>query len=233
MRLDNRSAADIALLDGVIELVQREYVHPINADQLTNDALKGMLGRIDPHSDYMDEQEFQRSQGDFAGQFGGLGMGISEQLEIPKIVSPIDGTPAAHAGLQPGDTIVLIDHTSTRGVSLQKVVSLLRGDPGSKVTLTIGRSKDVPFDVTVTREIIHVKSVWSRTASATLGSANSAATPRERSRNAVNGLKHDANGNLNGIALDLRDDPGGLLSAAVDVAGDFLDGGPIVSIRGR
>ena len=236
MRRDNRPAVDLALLDGVIRLVQRDYVHPIASDQLTTDALKGMLGRLDPHSDYMDEREFQQSQADVAGQFGGLGMEISEQFGIPKIVSPIDGTPAAHAGLEPGDTIVLIDHASARGVSLQKVVSLLRGDPGSKVTLTIGRGKDVPFDVTLTREIIHVKSVKSKLESDGIGYIRISQFGGDTAgafKDAVNGLKHDANGNLRGLVLDLRDDPGGLLSAAVDVAGDFLDGGSIVSIRGR
>lgn len=135
------AAPDLTLLAGVIQLVQRDYVHPIGSDELTKDALKGMLGRLDPHSDYMDAQEFAQSQADIAGSFGGLGMQISEQDGVPKIVSPIDGTPAAHAGLEPGDEIVMIDQSSTQGVSLRKVVSLLRGDPGSTVTLTkIGRA---------------------------------------------------------------------------------------------
>jgi carboxyl-terminal processing protease len=236
MRLQNQSAVDLALVDGVVRLVQRDYVHPVAPGELTTDALKGMLSRLDPHSDYMDEQEFQQSQADVAGQFGGLGMEISEQLGLPKIVSPIDGTPADHAGLQPGDSIELIDHASTRGISLQKVVSLLRGAPGSKVTLTIGRGKDVPFDVTLTREIIHVKSVKSKLEPGGIGYIRISQFGGDTAgafKDAVNGLKHDANGNLKGLVLDLRDDPGGLLSAAVDVAGDFLDGGSIVRIRGR
>ena len=108
------------MLAGVIQLVNRAYVHPISSDELTKDALKGMLTRLDPHSDYMDEQEFKQSQSDMAGSFGGLGMQISEQNEIPKVISPIDGTPAARAGLEPGDQIVLINHSSTQGVNLPK-----------------------------------------------------------------------------------------------------------------
>ena len=116
MQRSEPSASDIGLLAGVIQLVNRAYVHPISSDELTKDALKGMLTRLDPHSDYMDEQEFKQSQSDMAGAFGGLGMQISEQNEIPKVISPIDGTPAAHAGLEPGDQIILINHASTQGV---------------------------------------------------------------------------------------------------------------------
>jgi carboxyl-terminal processing protease len=228
--------SDIALLAGVIQLVNRAYVHPIASDELTKDALKGMLTRLDPHSDYMDEQEFKRSQADMAGSFGGLGMEISEQNEIPKVVSPIDGTPAARAGLEPGDMIVLINHSSTQGVNLSKVVSLLRGDPGTQVTITVLRGKQEPFDVTLTREIIKVKSVKSKLESDGIGYIRISQFGGDTSagfKQAINDLNHEANGRIKGLVIDLRDDPGGLLSAAVDVAGDLLDGGTVVSIHGR
>ena len=227
---------DLALLAGVIQLVQRDYVHPIGSDELSKDALKGMLSRLDPHSDYMDAQEFAQSQADIAGSFGGLGMQISEQDGAPKIVSPIDGTPAAHAGLEPGDEIVMIDRSSTQGVSLRKVVSLLRGDPGSTVTLTILRGKQQPFDVTLTREIIRIKSVKSKLEPDGIGYVRISQFGGDTAdgfRKAIADLKHDANGRLGELVLDLRNDPGGLLSAAVDVAGDLLDGGSVVSIHGR
>jgi carboxyl-terminal processing protease len=227
---------DVSLLAGVIQLVHRAYVHPIGSDELTKDALKGMLTRLDPHSDYMDAQEFKLSQADMSGRFGGLGMEISEQDEVPKVISPIDGTPAARAGLEPGDQIVLINHSSTQGVSLPKVVSLLRGAPGSTVTITILRGKQPPFDVKLTREIIKVHSVKSKLEPDGIGYIRISQFGGDTSdgfKKAIADLNHDANGRIKGLVLDLRDDPGGLLTAAVDVAGDLLDGGSVVSIHGR
>jgi carboxyl-terminal processing protease len=230
------AASNLALLGGVIQFVQRAYVHPVSSDELTKDALKGMLTRLDPHSDYMDAQEFKQSQADMAGRFGGLGMEISEQDEVPKIISPIDGTPAARAGLEPGDQIILINHVSTQGVSLTKAVSLLRGDPGTTVVITILRGKQQPFDVTLTREIINVTSVKSKLEPDGIGYiriSQFGGDTADGFRKAIGDLNHDANGHMKGLVLDLRDDPGGLLTAAVDVAGDFLDGGSVVSIHGR
>lgn len=236
MQRDDRATLDLALLAGVIELVHRDYVHPVDPDELTKDALKGMLNRLDPHSDYMDEQEFKQSQADMAGRFGGLGIQISEQDGVPKVISPIDGTPASHAGIEPGDQIVLINHSSARGVPLTKVVSLLRGDPGSTVTLTILRGKQEPFDVTLTREIIQVESVKSKLEPGGVGYIRISQFGEDTAdgfKKAIANLKNEANGPLKGLVLDLRDDPGGLLSAAVSVSGDLLDGGLIVGIRGR
>jgi len=232
----DQGMSDLALLDGVIGLVQREYVHPISSGELTEDALKGMLTRLDPHSDYMDEQEYKQSEGDIAGKFGGLGMEISEQDGVPKIVSPIDGTPAAQAKLEPGDLIVQIDHSSVQGMGLPKVVSLLRGDPGSTVTLTILRGKGAPFDTMLTRQIIQVKSVKSEMESDGVGYIRISQFGGDTAssfKRAINTLKDKQNGHIKGLVIDLRNDPGGLLSAAVDVAGDLLDGGTVVSIRGR
>ena len=236
MQSTEPAASDIALLAGVIQLVNRAYVHPISSDELTKDALKGMLTRLDPHSDYMDAQEFKQSQADMAGSFGGLGIEISEQNEIPKVISPIDGTPAARAGLEPGDQIVLINHSSTQGVNLIKIVSLLRGDPGTSVTVTILRGKQQPFDVTLTREIIKVRSVKSKLEPDGIGYiriSQFGGDTADGFKKAITDLNHDANGRIKGLVVDLRDDPGGLLNAAVDVAGDLLDGGPVVSIHGR
>ena len=236
MQREGGAAPDLGLLAGVIQLVQRDYVHPVGSDELTKDALKGMLNRLDPHSDYMDEQEFKQSQADIAGKFGGLGMQISEQDGIAKVISPIDSTPAAHAGIQPGDEIALIDHSSTQGMALRKVVGLLRGDPGSTVTLTISRGKQAPFDVTLTRQIIRVESVKSKLEPNGIGYiriSQFGGDTADGFKQAIDNLKRDANGRINGLVLDLRDDPGGLLSAAVDVSGDLLDGGSVVSIHGR
>jgi carboxyl-terminal processing protease len=233
---EDGSTSDLALLAGVIQLVHRNYVDPIGSDELTKDALKGMLTRLDPHSDYMDDQEFKQSQADIAGSFGGLGMQISEQDGVPKVISPIDDTPAAHAGIEPGDEIVLINHSSTQGVALRKVVGSLRGDPGSTVTLTILRGKQAPFDVTLTRQIIRVESVKSRLEPDDIGYiriSQFGGDTADGFKRAIANLKRDANGRIKGLVLDLRNDPGGLLAAAVDVSGDLLDGGSVVSIHGR
>lgn len=236
MQRDEPQAAELGLIGGVMQLVHRAYVHPIGSDELTNDVLKGMLNRLDPHSDYMDEAEFKQSQADMAGRFGGLGIQISEQDGLPKVISPIDGTPAARAGIEPGDQILLIDHASARGMPLSKVVAVLRGDPGSNVTLTLLRGKQEPLEVTLTREIIKVQSVKSKLEPDDVGYIRISQFGEDTSggfKSAIQDLQQKANGKLKGLVVDLRNDPGGLLTAAIDVAGDLLDGGTVVSIRGR
>lgn len=236
MQRDEPDAAELGLIASVVQLVHRAYVHPIGSDELTNDVLKGMLNRLDPHSDYMDEGEFKQSQADMAGRFGGLGIQISEQDGLPKVISPIDGTPAARAGIEPGDQILLIDHASAHGMPLSKVVAVLRGEPGTSVTLTLLRGKQEPLDVTLTREIIKVDSVKSDLEPDGVGYIRISQFGGDTSdgfKNALENLQRKSNGRLKGLVLDLRNDPGGLLQAAIDVAGDLLDGGTVVSIRGR
>jgi carboxyl-terminal processing protease len=235
-RVAGPSRNDLALLDGVIQLVERDYVHPIDSHKLTEDALKGMMGRLDPHSDYMNEQEFKESEVEITGKFGGLGIQITQEHGILKVISPIDDTPAAHAGIQPGDFIVQIDGKSTQGINLTEIVRILRGKPGTKVRLTIARGSKTPFDVTITRNIIQVPTVKSKLEPDGIGyvriSEFGGDTPRDFKR-ALESLKKQASGELKGLVLDLRNDPGGLLSAAVAVAGNFLDGGTVVTIKGR
>jgi len=230
------SATDLALIDGVIQLVEHDYVHPIGVHELTKDALKGMLNRLDPHSDYMDEQEFKRSQSNISGRFGGLGIEISEQGGVPKVIAPIDGTPAARAGIQPGDLIVAIEGQSAQGMNLERVVRVLRGKPGTKVTITIARSGKQPFDVTITRSDIQVPTVKSKLEPNGIGYARitefGEKTPSDL-KHALTQMSKEAGGKLKGVVLDLRNDPGGLLISAVAVAGDFLKGGTVVTIKGR
>jgi carboxyl-terminal processing protease len=235
-RSEAPSATDLALIDGVIQLVEHDYVHPISAHELTKDALKGMLNRLDPHSDYMDEQEFKQSQSNISGRFGGLGIEISEQGGVPKVIAPIEGTPAARAGIQPGDLIVAIEGESAQGMNLDKVVRVLRGKPGTKVTITIARGGREPFDVTITRSIIQVQTVKSKLEANGIGYARitqfGEATPADLKR-ALRQLNNEAGGALKGMVLDLRNDPGGLLTSAVTIAGNFLKGGTVVTIKGR
>ncbi len=233
---DTASTADLSLISAVMQLVEQDYVHSVSDDELTKDALKGMLSRLDPHSDYMSAQEFKEVQADLTGNFGGLGMQLSQQDGLPKVISPIDNTPASHAGIQPGDLIVAIDGKTTHGEGLTKVVRILRGKPGTTVRLTISRGSNTPFDVTLTRSMIRVESVKSKIELNNIGYIRVSQftdTTAADFKRALQVLKQRANGRLNGLVIDLRNDPGGLLSAAVDVAGDFLDGGKVVTIHGR
>ena len=235
-RPDAPSATDMALINGVIQLVERDYVRPVGAHDLTKNALKGMLNRLDPHSDYMDEQEFKESQSDMSGKFGGLGIEISEQNGLPKVISPIDGTPASRAGLQPGDLIVAVDGEPVQDMNLDKVVRKLRGKPGTDVKLTLSRGEQEPFEVTITRSIIQVQSVKAKLQPNGIGYVRitefSEASPRDFKK-ALEDLRQQAGGTLKGLVLDLRNDPGGLLSSAVAITGNFLKGGTVVTIKGR
>jgi len=227
---------DLELITGIMQVVERDYVHPVGPDLLTKDALKGMLTRLDPHSDYMDEGEYRQAQADIGGKFGGIGIEISTQGGVPKVIAPIDGTPAAQAGIEPGDLIVSIGRLSTSGMDPAKIIGALRGNPGTEVTLTLSRGEKTPFDVTLKRSIIHAQSVKSRLEPDGLGYARISQfigdTPKDL-RQAIENLQRQAGGHLKGFVLDLRNDPGGLLTSAVGVAGDFLDGGTVVTIHGR
>jgi carboxyl-terminal processing protease len=227
---------DMGLIGGVAQLVGQDYVHPVNPSDLTDYALKGMLANLDPHSAYMTEQEFRETTQDMSGKFGGIGLEIADHSGVPTVISPIDDTPAARAGLQPGDVIASVDGHSTQGEDLLQVVRQIRGQPGSNVTLGISRGTQTPFDVPVTRSIIRVDSVKSKLEPDNVGYVRISQfgdNTASQLKQAITTLKQNAGGKLTGLVLDLRDDPGGLLSAAVDISGDFLDGGTVVSIRGR
>jgi carboxyl-terminal processing protease len=228
--------ANLELVTAIMQAVERDYVHPVGPDLLTKNALKGMLTRLDPHSDYMDEQEYHQAQADIGGKFGGIGIEISTQDGVPKVIAPIDGTPAAQAGIEPGDLIVSIGGQSTSGMDPVKIIGAIRGDPGSAVTLTLSRGEKEPFDVTLKRSVIHAQSVKSRLEPDGFGYARISQfigdTPRAL-KQAIDNLQRQAGGHLKGFVLDLRNDPGGLLTSAVGVAGEFLNGGTVVTIHGR
>jgi carboxyl-terminal processing protease len=227
---------NLELITAVMQAVEHDYVHPVGPDVLTKDALKGMLTRLDPHSDYLDEQEYRQSQADIGGKFGGIGIEISTQDGVPKVIAPIDGTPAAQAGIEPGDLIISIGGQSTSGMDPVKIIGAIRGDPGSAVTLTLSRGEKEPFDVTLKRSVIHAQSVKSSLEPDGFGYARISQfiddTPRNL-KQAIDNLQRQAGGHLKGFVLDLRNDPGGLLASAVGVAGEFLNGGTVVTIHGR
>ena len=204
--------------------------------KLVDNSLKGMLTGLDPHSDYLSEHEYQDMLDDSAGEFAGIGAELTREQDRPVVLSPIDDTPASRAGIHPGDVILRINGRVTEGMSLKDVVDALRGPADSKVTITIGRKNAQPFDVTLTRAIIHVDSVKTALEPNGIGYiriTSFAETTQREVTKALDDLKTKAHGQLKGLVLDLRNNPGGLLDQAVRVSGDFLNGGTTVSIRGR
>src|SRR5438105_10856957 len=155
------SAGDLGLFTDVVKQVEKNYVEPVPGTELVKDALKGMLSRLDPHSDYMDQDQYQQMTAVTRGQFGGIGVELTLESKVPEVIAPIDGTPAAEAGVEPGDRILKIDGQPTAGMDAEEIVKRLRGAPGTKVTLTIVRNERAPFDVTLTRAVIRVVSVKS------------------------------------------------------------------------
>ena len=231
-----QASGDLALIDKAMQQVEKSYVVPVRSDKLVDNALKGMLTRLDPHSDYMNEREYQELLATTAGEFGGVGIEISIENGVPQVIGAIEGTPAAAAGVEPGDRIVKANGEPIIGLEISEVVRRLRGSPGTPVVLTIARANRPSFDVPITRAVIHVDSVKPALKPGRIGyvrittfNENTPATLRA----ALARLTQQAGGRLAGLVLDLRNDAGGLLDASIEVAGGFLDSGTIVSTRGR
>ena len=221
----------------ILNRVKQGYVEDVSDQALLENAIRGMLDGLDPHSAYLNKAEFKEISISTSGRFGGLGVEVQIENGFVRVVAPIDDTPASEAGLQAGDLIVRIDGKAVKGMSLMDAVKTMRGDPGSEVTLTILRDgRDEPFTVTLERSVIRVESVKARMLDDGYGyvritqfsSQTGESLERELER-----LKDRADEELRGIVLDLRNNPGGVLSSAVDVADTFLDTGGIVSIKGR
>jgi carboxyl-terminal processing protease len=227
----------LTLFGDVFERVRAEYVEPVPDKKLVENALDGMLSGLDPHSAYMDASQFRDMQVQTQGKFGGLGIEVTEDQGLIRVISPIDDTPASHAGIQAGDIITALDGKTVEGLPLSKAVDEMRGDPGSKITLTIKRQNvDTPIEVTLVRQVIHIDVVKDRMESNDIGYIRlSQFTENADSgiRDAIAKLKKEGGGKLRALVLDLRNNPGGLLDQAVAVAGDFVDHGEIVSTRGR
>jgi carboxyl-terminal processing protease len=233
---DTTDAGDLALYRSVIDRVRSSYVEPVGEDKLVSNSLKGMLTGLDPHSDYMTQSEYDEMLDDNSGEFAGIGAELTRDDGRPKVIAPIEDTPAARAGIRPADVIIKINGKLTDGLSLKDVVDELRGPAGSTVEITIGRRDQKPFDVTLTRAIIHVASVKWQLEPRHIGYARVTTFAEKTQAELATGIetmKREAGGHLDGFVLDLRNDPGGLLDEAVQVAGDFLEGGVVVSTRGR
>ena len=226
----------LALFADVFERVRADYVDKVDDKKLIENALNGMLSGLDPHSNYMNAKAFQDMQVQTRGEFGGLGLEVTEDNGIIKVVSPIDDTPASKAGVKAGDLITSLDGKTVEGLTLTEAVDEMRGPPGSSITLTIKREGvDTPIQVAMHREVIHIKVVRSRLVGH-IGYIRVTSFDEQTDselRKAYQQLKQQAGGSLEGIVLDLRNNPGGLLDQAVAVSNDFLNRGEIVSTRAR
>ncbi len=224
----------LELFGDVLDTVERQYVTPVDDKKLIEAALDGMLSSLDPHSNYLNADAFADMQDQTRGEYGGLGIEITSEDGVIKVISPIDGTPAARAGIKAGDYITAVNGESVLGMTVNDAVKQMRGKPGEAVTVTIAREKTDPFDVKLIREIIQPKSVTAKMEGdygyVRLSAFNEKAT--DETRAAIEDLKAK-NPAMKGLILDLRNNPGGLLDQAVGVAGLFLDGGEVVSQRGR
>lgn len=224
------------LFGDVFERVRAEYVEDVEDEELIENALNGMLSSLDPHSGYLNKKRFEDMRVETKGEFGGLGIEVTMESGLVKVVAPIDDTPAFRAGVQAGDYIVTIDGEPVMGLTLSEAVDKMRGKVGEGIDLEIRRKdEDGPIDMTIIRDIIKIKSVRFRKEGntgyirVTTFSQNTGAGVR----NAIKELKAELGDDLVGFVLDLRNNPGGLLSQSIEVSDAFLDKGEIVSQRGR
>ena len=217
--------------------IKNNYVEPVEDKELLQNAIRGMLSGLDPHSTYLDLDDFKALQEGTSGEFGGLGIEVTMEDGFVKVVSPIDDTPAAKGGVLAGDLIVRLDETPVKGMSLGDAVDIMRGKPGSKLLLTIVREgADKPLKIELTRAIIKVKSVKQKMLEPGYGYIR-ISTFQSRTgpsmKEAISALKIENDGDLKGLVLDLRNNPGGLLNAAIDVSDAFITKGLIVYTDGR
>ncbi len=232
---ENEIYEKIDVFGEVLEKINKEYVDEINQSDSMDSAINGLLQSLDPYSGYMSPEIFNEMQTETSGEFGGLGIEVTMESGVVKVISPIDDTPASRAGIKAGDYIVKINDTQVQGKSLSEAVELMRGPVGSAIELTIrrrGEKKALTFNVT--REIIQIKSVKAELLEKNIGyirltsfNENSAGQIKK----AIN--KFEKNKNLNSYILDLRNNPGGLLSQAIKISDFFLDNGEIVSTKSR
>ncbi len=234
---NNQTLQLLELFGDVFDKVRDIYVEPVSDKQLIESAINGMLTALDPHSGYLDKKAFDDIRVQTRGEFGGLGIEVTMDKGLVKVVSPIDDTPAYNAGIKAGDFISHIDGQAVLGLTLGEAVEKMRGPVKTKVKLTILRENESePLDVTLQREVIRIKSVKSH-AEGDIGYVRITSF----SEQTFDGLKHELNklnkeigqGKMKGLVLDLRNNPGGLLDQAIAISDAFLDAGEIVSTRGR
>lgn len=222
----------------IYQRIKLHYVDDVAGKELIENAIRGMITGLDPHSSYLDTEEYKDLRIGTTGKFGGLGIEVTMEDGFVKVVSPIDDTPAERAGMQAGDLIVRLDDKPVKGMTLSDAVDIMRGDPGEDITLTVVRQgESKPLSVTITRDVIKVQSVKNRVLEPGFGYIRitqfQARTTEDLQKAIAELKKKTKEAGLKGLVLDLRNNPGGLLTAAVGVSDAFLTEGGIVSIKGR
>jgi carboxyl-terminal processing protease len=221
----------------VFSRIKADYVEPVEDKKLLRDAIQGMLTGLDPHSSFLDPEGFKEMRVGTEGEFGGLGIEVTMEDGFVKVVSPIEDTPAARAGLKTGDLIIRLDSKAVKGMSLNEAVKQMRGKPGTDITLTVVREgQPKPLTFTLTRAVIKIQSVKQRMLDDGFGYLRVTqfqANTGDSVKDALGKLKLQNKGNLKGLVLDLRNNPGGVLNAAVAVSDAFLTSGLIVYTEGR
>jgi carboxyl-terminal processing protease len=221
----------------VFAKIKNDYVEEVGDKALLENAIRGMLSGLDPHSAYLDAEDYEGLQEGTSGEFGGLGIEVGMEDGFVKVIAPIDDTPAQKAGMKAGDLIIRIDGTAVKGMTINDAVKKMRGEPGTSITLTVVREgREQPLKFTLVRAIIKVQSVKSQTLEPQYGyvriSQFQSGTGEDLSE-AITRLKKENKDNIKGLILDLRNNPGGVLNSAVSVADAFLESGLIVYTKGR
>ena len=221
------------LFSDVLDTLKKEYVDEVKQDEVIDSAINGMLQSLDPYSSYMSPEAFQNMSRDTKGEFGGLGIEITMESGLVKIITPIEGTPADKAGVQAGDYIVKIENKQVKGMTLLDAVKLMRGKVGTSLEITIRRpSVEGEIKFNITRAIIKIREVSAEVKN-NIGYIRLRAFNEQSHNQLIKQLKKISNNKIQGYILDLRNNPGGLLSQAIKITETFLDGGEIVSTRGR
>jgi len=228
---------ELRTFSDVFGRIKNDYVVDVDDKELIENAIRGMLSGLDPHSAYLDAEQFTELQVGTTGQFGGLGIEVGMEDGFVKVIAPIDDTPAQRAGVQAGDLVIRLDDTPVKGMTLNDAVKIMRGKPGSSIVLTIVREGlDKPIKISITRDIIKVKSVRARMLDPGYGYLRISqfqSKTAEYMVDAIEDLKKENKGALKGLILDLRNNPGGVLNGAVAVSDAFLTKGMIVYTEGR
>lgn len=225
---------ELRLFTEVFQRIKSAYVEPVDDAKLLEDALKGMIAGLDPHSAYLEADEFENLQAHTSGEFGGLGIEVGLQDGFVRVITPIDDTPAQRAGVKAGDLITKLGDQAVQGMDLNQAVELMRGKPGTKVVLTIVREgEEKPLEIEVVRDVIQVASVKSRMLDDDYAYLRITQFQIDTGKELVKHLKKLQKNDLKGAVLDLRNNPGGVLQAAVEVSDAFINDGLVVYTEGR